>query len=93
MTDDNFKSTLKTILAKWGNGSRSDHATTALYEALYQWMKKRTFCLPRVFLAQVEHALRKTKKFKKTPHHLFTTASGWAIKEVAFNLDEYNFTD
>ena len=50
-------------------------------------MKKSSFILDRKFLRKLEKQLRNTKKFSTVDHMLFTTASGWDMQEVGFNLD------
>ena len=56
-------------------------------------MKEHLFVLERKVLLKLEKDLRKTKKFKNNGQTLFTTKSGWALKEVHFNLDGADLID
>ena len=62
-------------------------------EGLHRWMKEYLFVLERKVLLKLEKDLRETKKFKDNGQTLFTTKSGWALKEVHFNLDGADLLD
>ena len=72
---------------------RFHHVIEIMYEGLYMWMKKYSFVLERKVLLKLEKDLRKTKKFKGNGQTLFTTKSGWALKEIHFNLDGADLLD
>ena len=91
--DKKFNDNFLKIIATWGNSSRHDQSKLIMYEGLYRWMKEHLFVLERKVLLKLEKDLRKTKKFKDNGQTLFTTKSGWALKEVHFNLDGADLID
>ena len=91
--DKKFNENFLNIIVSWGNSSRHDQSKLIMCEGLYRWMKEHLFVLERKVLLKLEKDLRKTKKFKDNGQTLFTTKSGWALKEVHFNLDGADLID
>ena len=70
-----------------------DQSKLIMCEGLCRWMKEHLFVLERKVLLKLEKDLRQTKKFKDNGQTLFTAKSGWALKEVHFNLDGADLLD
>ena len=56
-------------------------------------MKEHLFVLECKVLLELEKDLRETKKFKGNGQTLLTAKSGWALKEIHFNLDGADLLD
>ena len=91
--DKKFNDNFLKIIVTWGNSSRHDQSKLIMHEGLCRWMKEYLFVLERKVLLKLEKDLRETKKFKDNGQTLFTTKSGWALKEIHFNLDGADLLD